>query len=260
MHKINLINRLKKSEPHNAAHYQRQLEQQLVQHDDVIQRLTDIMKTDNYFRRTEDLPMIDPLVACKEVEQFLELFDAKEAVSRISTEVDIIERQMHQPGMYPISQSPIPTTSGIVPHRPNSTFKPICPATPSPAAGSSQQGSFNTLLDQVNSTQNGSPFSGSSILCAQRSLANKQNSLTSTQQGTPTDSQSTQSQQLSNEQNATSQQQLASPQANTQPQNVATSQPSTPAPQPFQQTSVAHQQQQPLLQPPAPCSHGTHEQ
>ena len=83
MHKIDLINRLKKSEPHNAAHYQRQLEQQLVQHDDVIHRLMDIMKTNDYFRRTEDLPMIDPLVAYEEVEQFQELFDAKEAVSRI---------------------------------------------------------------------------------------------------------------------------------------------------------------------------------
>ena len=95
MHKIDPINRFKKSEPHNAAHYQRQLEQQFVQHDDVIHRLVDIMKMDDYFRRTEDLPMIDPLVAYEEVEQFPELFDAKEAVSRISTEVDILERQMH---------------------------------------------------------------------------------------------------------------------------------------------------------------------
>ena len=86
---------MKKSEPHNAAHYQRQLEQQLIQHDDVIHRLVDIMKTDDYFRRTEDLPMIDPLVAYEEAEQFPELVDAKEAVSRISTEVDIIKRQMH---------------------------------------------------------------------------------------------------------------------------------------------------------------------
>ena len=32
IHKIDLINRLKKSEPHSTDHYQRQLEQQLVQH------------------------------------------------------------------------------------------------------------------------------------------------------------------------------------------------------------------------------------
>ena len=182
MHKIDLINRLTKSEPQNAAHYQRQLEQHLVQHDDVIDRLVDIMKSDDYLRQTEDLPMIDLLVANKEVE----LFDAKKAVSRISTEVDILERQICQPGMYPILQSPVPTSSGFVPHRPNSTFKSMNPATPSAATGLSQQGSFNSLLDMVNSTQNGNPSSGSSIPCAQRSLANKQNSPAVTQQDTPT--------------------------------------------------------------------------
>ena len=39
---------------------------QLVQHDNVIHRLMDIMKMDHYFRRTEDLTMIDPLVAYDE--------------------------------------------------------------------------------------------------------------------------------------------------------------------------------------------------
>ena len=61
MHKVDLVSKLKKSEPHNADYYQRQLEQQLVQHNDVTHRLVDIMKTDDYFRRIEDLPMIDPL-------------------------------------------------------------------------------------------------------------------------------------------------------------------------------------------------------
>ena len=44
MHKVDLIHRLKKSEPHNAVHYQEQLNQQLTRHDDVI------MKMDDYFR------------------------------------------------------------------------------------------------------------------------------------------------------------------------------------------------------------------
>ena len=252
---------LKKCEPHNTDHYQSQLEQQLVQHDNFIHRFVDIMKTDDYFRRTEYLPMIDPLVVYKEVEQFPELFDAKEAISRISTEVNIIERQMCQPGMYPILQSPVPTTSGFVPHRPTSTFKPINPATPSPVAGSSQQGLFNSLLDMVNSIQNGSLSSGSSIPCAQRSLANKQNSPTLTQQGSPTQSQPIpDSQQVPNLQNAASQQQFASPQSNTQPQNVAPPEPSAPAPQPFQQSPIAHQQQQLQLQPPMLGSHVAHQQ
>ena len=128
MHKIDLIYRLQKSEPHNAAHYQRQLEQHLVQHDDMIHRLVDIMKTDDYFRQTEDLPMIDPFVAYDKGEQFSELFEAKEAVSIISTEVDILERQVCWPGMYPILQSPVPTTSGFVPHMPKFTFNPAAPS------------------------------------------------------------------------------------------------------------------------------------
>ena len=209
MHKIDLVNRLKKNEPHNAAHYQRQSEQQLVQLDDVIHM-------DDYLRRTEDLPMIEPLVAYEEVEKFPELFDAKRAVSRISTGVDILERQIHQPGMYPNFQSAVPTTSCFVPHRPTSTFKSINPAAPSPAPGSTQQGSFNSLLNMVDSTQDGSLSSGSSIPCAQRSPANKQSSPASTHQGTPTHSQSIPpNHQAPHQQNATNQQEFASSQANT---------------------------------------------
>ena len=67
MHKVDLIHRLKKSEPHNSAHYQEQLNQQLTRHEDIIHRLMDIMKTDDYFRQTEDLPPIDPLAAHEEI-------------------------------------------------------------------------------------------------------------------------------------------------------------------------------------------------
>ena len=94
MHKVDLICRLKKSEPHNSAHYQEQLNQQLTRHDDVIHQLMDIMKTDDYFRQTENLPLIDPLTAHEEIAKFLELFDIHEAVSRVATEVDILERHM----------------------------------------------------------------------------------------------------------------------------------------------------------------------
>ena len=73
MHKIDLVNRLKESEPHNAAHYQEELEQQLVQHDDVIHRILYILKMDDYFRRTEVLPMIDTLTAYDDMQQFPEL-------------------------------------------------------------------------------------------------------------------------------------------------------------------------------------------
>ena len=94
MHKLNLICRLKKSEPHNAVHYQRQLDQHLMQHDDVIHQLIDIMKADDYFRRTEDLPLINPLTTHEEIVKFPELFDVHEAVSRVTTEVDILGRHI----------------------------------------------------------------------------------------------------------------------------------------------------------------------
>ena len=64
-------------------------------------------------------------MAHEEIAKFLELFDVHEAVSRVSTEVDIMERHMQRPGVYPLLQSPIPTTSGIAPHRSDSSFKPI---------------------------------------------------------------------------------------------------------------------------------------
>ena len=75
----------------------------------------DIMKTDDYFRQTEDLLLIDPLTAHKEIAKFPELFDVHVAVSRVATEVDILERYMRQPGIYPLHQSPTPTTSGCTP-------------------------------------------------------------------------------------------------------------------------------------------------
>ena len=94
MHKLDLIRRLKKSEPHNAVHYQRQLDQHLMRHDDVIHRMMDIMKADDYFRWTEDLPLMDPMTTHEEIAKFPELFDVHEAVSRLPIEVDILERHM----------------------------------------------------------------------------------------------------------------------------------------------------------------------
>ena len=140
MHQLDLIHRLKKSEPHNAVHYQ----------------------TDDYFRQTKDLPLINPLTTHEEIAKFLELFDVHEAVSRVTTEVDILERHMRRPGMYPASQSPIPTTSGFVPNRPSSAFKPIHLTAPSTASRQATQGS-----PMVDSTQETGSSPGSSIPCAQ---------------------------------------------------------------------------------------------
>ena len=87
--------------------------------------------------------------------------------------------------MYPVPQSPIPTTSGFVPDRPSSTFKPIHPAAPSTASGQATQGS--PMLDKAQE-MGSSP--GSSIPCAQKSV-DSQPSPASTQ-GTSIQSNSTQ--------------------------------------------------------------------
>ena len=142
LHTIDLIDRLKKSEPHNAAHYQAELGRLIVCHDDVIHWVRNIVKTDDYYRQVEELPVIDPLTAYDEIQCYPSLFDMQQVMCRITTEADICKRQLRRRGIYPICDSPVPTTSGFVPHRPSPTFKPIDPAAPTPASGtvSTRQG------------------------------------------------------------------------------------------------------------------------
>ena len=132
--------------------------------------------------------------------------------------------------MYPIPQSPIPTTSGFVPNKPSSTFKPIHPAASSTASGQAIQGS--PMVDRVQETRS-SP--GSSIPCAQKSPVDSQPSPASTQS-------------MSIQSNSAQE-----PQA--QQQTVAQGQPFAMNTQAIQQSLVAPQQQSLLLQPPVPGSH-----
>ena len=164
----------------------------------------------------------------KKLAKFPELFDIHEAVSRVATEVDILERHMQQPGMYPLLQSPIPTTSGFVPQRSDSSFKPIHSAAPSTASRPATRGSSNTLLNMVDNSQGKGLSPGSSIPCAQKSP----------EQQTST-GMSTHSNNLHN----------------TLQQNVAQGQPPAANQQASKQSPVAPQQQSLLLQPPAPGSH-----
>ena len=133
--------------------------------------------------------------------------------------------------MCPIPQSPIPTTSGFVPNRPSSTFKPIHLAAQSTASRQATQGS-----PMVDNAQESEISPGSSIPCAQKSPANNQPSSASTQ-GTPIQLNSTQVPQ-------------------SQPQNVAQGQLSATNTQAIQQSPVAPQQQSPLLQSPVSGLHG----
>ena len=111
-HKKDVINMLKGAEPHNIPMS--------------CGRLLTNLKQDDYFRSLEDLPTIDGLQAYNDVRLFPELYDTTGVIERITSEIDLIERQLKRPGMYPLPPTPLPSVSGFVP-RPSSTFKPIPP-------------------------------------------------------------------------------------------------------------------------------------
>ena len=52
-------------------------------------------------------------------------------IERVTSKVDLIERKLRRPGMYPSPQTPVASTSGFV-TRPSSRFQPITPAALSP--------------------------------------------------------------------------------------------------------------------------------
>ena len=130
-HKKDLINRLKRSGPHNIPAYEAEMAHHMVMHDDVLGRILTILKQDDYYRTLEELPVIDNLRAYDDIQLFPELYDTTTIIERVTGEADLIERQLRQPGMYPLPKTPLPSTSGFVP-KPTSTFQPIVPASPQP--------------------------------------------------------------------------------------------------------------------------------
>ena len=125
-HKKDIINRLKRAEPHNIPTYEAEMTHHITLHEDALGRLLTNLKQDDYFRSLEDLLNIDSLQAYDDVQLFPELYDTTAVIERITSEIDLIERQLKRPGMYPLPPTPLPSVSGFVP-RPSSTFKPIPP-------------------------------------------------------------------------------------------------------------------------------------
>ena len=113
-HKQDFINRLKRSEPHNIPAYEDGMSHHMHLHTDVLGRLLTILKQDDYYRMLEDLPVIESLWAYDEVRLFPELYDTTAIIERVTSEVDLIERKLRRPGMYPLPQTPIASTSGFV--------------------------------------------------------------------------------------------------------------------------------------------------
>ena len=103
-------------------------------HNDVLGRIHTILKQDDYFRTLEELPVIDGLHTYNDIQLFPELFDTAAVIERVTSEADLIEKQLNRSGMYPLAQTPLPCTSGFFP-RPSSMFQPITPAAPSPVTG-----------------------------------------------------------------------------------------------------------------------------
>ena len=156
-HKKDLINRLKRNDPHNIPAYEAEMTHHMTLHEDVLGRILTILKQDDYYRTLEELPVIDSLTTYNDIQLFPKLYDTTSIIERITSEADLIKRQLRQPGMYPPSKTPLPSTSGLVP-RPIPMFQPIAPATsPEPV---------NT--HNTNGQQNAENSPESSLPCGQR--------------------------------------------------------------------------------------------
>ena len=120
-HKKDLINRLKQSDTHNISAYEAEMSHHMTLHEDVLDRILNILKQDDYYRTLEDLPVIDDLTAYDDIRLFPELYYTSTIIKRITGQADLIERQLRRLGMYPLPTNPSPSTSTSAP-RPTSTF------------------------------------------------------------------------------------------------------------------------------------------
>ena len=100
-HKKDLINRLKRNDPHNIPAYEAEMTHHMTLHEDVLGRILTIMKQDDYYRTLEELPVINSLTTYDDTQLFPELYDTTTIIERITGEADLIKRQLRQPGMHP---------------------------------------------------------------------------------------------------------------------------------------------------------------
>ena len=90
-HKKDLINRLKRSDTHNIPAYEAEMSHHMTLHEDVLERILNILKQDDYYRTLEDLPVIDDLTAYDDIRLFPELYDTSTIIERVTAEADLIE-------------------------------------------------------------------------------------------------------------------------------------------------------------------------
>ena len=92
--KKDLINRLKQSDTHNISAYEAEMSRHMTLHEDVLERILNILKQDDYYRTLEDLPVINDLTAYDDIRLFPELYDTSTIIERITGEADLIKRQL----------------------------------------------------------------------------------------------------------------------------------------------------------------------
>ena len=93
-HKRDLINRLKRSDSCNISAYEAEMSRHMVLHEDVLERILNILKQDDYYRALDELLVIDGLMTYDDIKLFPELYDTSTIIERITAEVDLIERQL----------------------------------------------------------------------------------------------------------------------------------------------------------------------
>ena len=75
-------------------------------HEDVLERLLNILEQDDYYRTLEDLPAINGLTAYSDIRLFPELYDTTTIIKRIISEADIIETALTA-GYVPLTYKPL---------------------------------------------------------------------------------------------------------------------------------------------------------
>ena len=117
-HKKVLINKFKQSEPHNILTYEVEMTHHMALHNDVLGRIQTILQQDDYFGSLKELSVIDGLHTYNDIQLFPKLFDTAAVIERVTSEADIIEKQLNKSVMYPLAQTPLPCTCGFI-CRPN---------------------------------------------------------------------------------------------------------------------------------------------
>ena len=78
----------------NIPAYEAEMSRHMTLHEDVLERILNILKQDDYYRNLEDLPVIDELMAYDDIKLFPELYDMSTIIERVTAEADLIERQL----------------------------------------------------------------------------------------------------------------------------------------------------------------------